>query len=202
MRKHRLLLLAAMFGVVGVAGASPAQAETEHCPDHEGNPGKVNGTNNDLVLPAGTVFCVKGSVFATGIIPSADGVTTLYDYLNSDPDREKKYDVSYFVVYEPPVGEPPVGEPPVGEPPVGEPPVGEAPVGEAPVGEAAGPVPPAQVPPPAAAVAAAPAAAPPAPTALPATGTTSWALALSALAMLAGGLGLRRLSRRTDDSII
>jgi LPXTG-motif cell wall-anchored protein len=77
--------------------------------------------------------------------------------------------------------------------------------------DAGGPLPPTQAPAPApappaagpaAAEAAPPVAAAPAPTALPATGSTSWALALSALAMLAGGLGLRRLSRRTDDSII
>ncbi len=60
-----------------------------------------------------------------------------------------------------------------------------------------GPLPPAA----AQAVAAAGAtAAAPAQTALPATGSTSWALALSALAMLVGGLGLRRLSRRTAAS--
>lgn len=56
--------------------------------------------------------------------------------------------------------------------------------------EAAGPVPPAG----------APAAAPPAPaqTALPSTGSSSWGLALTALASLLGGLGLVKLSRRTS----
>jgi LPXTG-motif cell wall-anchored protein len=55
---------------------------------------------------------------------------------------------------------------------------------------AGGPVPPA----------AAPAAAPPAPaqTALPSTGSSSWGLALTALASLLGGLGLVKLSRRTS----
>jgi LPXTG-motif cell wall-anchored protein len=54
---------------------------------------------------------------------------------------------------------------------------------------AAGPVPPA----------AAPAAAPaPAQTALPSTGSSSWGLALTALASLLGGLGLVKLSRRTS----
>jgi hypothetical protein len=76
--------------------------------------------------------------------------------------------------------------------------------------ESGGPLPPAQVPVPAPVPAAVPAApqaappvaAPPAPRALPATGSMSLTIALSALAMLAGGLGLRSLSRRTDDSII
>jgi LPXTG-motif cell wall-anchored protein len=54
---------------------------------------------------------------------------------------------------------------------------------------AAGPVPPA----------AAPAAAPaPAQSALPSTGSSSWGLALTALASLLGGLGLVKLSRRTS----
>jgi LPXTG-motif cell wall-anchored protein len=56
---------------------------------------------------------------------------------------------------------------------------------------AAGPVPPAAAPP-----AAAPAAA--TPTALPSTGSSSWGLALTALASLLGGLGLVKLSRRTS----
>lgn len=55
-----------------------------------------------------------------------------------------------------------------------------------------GPVPPAAAPVPAAAPAA------PAPTALPSTGSSSWGLALTALAALLGGLGLVKLSRRTS----
>jgi LPXTG-motif cell wall-anchored protein len=57
---------------------------------------------------------------------------------------------------------------------------------------AAGPVPPAAAPAPAAA---APAAVP---TQLPSTGSSSWGLALTALASLLGGLGLVKLSRRTS----
>jgi hypothetical protein len=95
MGKHKLLLLAAMFGVVGLmgAGASPAQANTEHCPDHEANPGKVEGNdNNDVVLPVGTEFCVKGSTTAT-IKLIADGETTLSAYLGIEKD------VSYYIIY-------------------------------------------------------------------------------------------------------
>jgi LPXTG-motif cell wall-anchored protein len=57
---------------------------------------------------------------------------------------------------------------------------------------AGGPVPPAAAPAPAGATAAA------TPTALPSTGSSSWGLALTALASLLGGLGLVKLSRRTS----
>jgi LPXTG-motif cell wall-anchored protein len=260
MRKHKLLLLAATFGVVGVvgAGATPAGAATEHCPDHNGNPGKVEGKSNDVVLPEGTKFCVKGSTEATGEL-IADGETTLFQYLGIGQD------VSYYIVYSrPDIGVEPVApslKPPTCDAPgeitmpekegleyskktvdgtvvvtvkaasgyyldgddlgrwefpaddlaqltencAGTPP--PPPVDTPPTVDAGGPLPPAQVPVPASAAApaaetAATAAAPPAPTALPATGSTSWALALSALAMVAGGLGLRHLSRRTDNLII
>jgi hypothetical protein len=83
------ILLVCAFATVGSAAGA-----TEHCPDHNRHPGKVEGGNlNDIVLEAGTNFCVKGSTEATGILV-ADGVTTLFDYLNNG------HDVSYYVVYE------------------------------------------------------------------------------------------------------
>jgi len=64
---------------------------------------------------------------------------------------------------------------------------------------AAGPVPPAAGPVPPAAASAPAAAAPAAvPTQLPSTGSSSWGLALTALASVLGGLGLVKLSRRTS----
>ena len=101
---------------------------------------------------------------------------------------------------EPPPTEPPPTEPPPTEPPPTEPPPTDPPPTTAatPTPEttavvaAQGPVPPAAPPAPAAATAAA------TPTALPSTGSSSWGLALTALASLLGGLGLVKLSRRTS----
>jgi LPXTG-motif cell wall-anchored protein len=79
----------------------------------------------------------------------------------------------------------PTDDPPAVVPPAAEPPAAATPQVTV---AAAGPVPPA----------AAPAAAPAPAQALPSTGSSSWGLALTALASLLGGLGLMRLSRRTS----
>jgi streptogrisin C len=107
-----LLTVAAALGLL-VALAIPAAATTEHCP---GEPGttiegavKVEATGgtqdeiNELVLEAGTVFCVKASAGATGYL-TADGETTLQEYLFEagivDGSGEQGRDVSYYVTYE------------------------------------------------------------------------------------------------------
>jgi hypothetical protein len=98
------------LGLVGLMGAPASAQATEHCPDHEGHPGKVEATNselNDVVLPAGTLFCIKAGTDATsestGILES-DGETTLCEYLIQagivDGTGEDCRDVSYYVVYE------------------------------------------------------------------------------------------------------
>jgi hypothetical protein len=79
----------------------PVMATTEHCPT--GGTKYENGAFNSIVLHAGTQFCVKGSVDATGILV-ADGQKTLVDYLGSG------HDVSYYVVYE---GVTPSATPPI-----------------------------------------------------------------------------------------
>jgi hypothetical protein len=90
------LIAGAILGLIlaiGAAGMATADA-TEHCPDHNGHPGKVEGGNlNDIKPAAGTLVCVKGSTDATGIL-TADGKTTLFDMLDNG------HDVSYYVIYE------------------------------------------------------------------------------------------------------
>jgi len=94
-----------MIGLLGLM-ATPALALTEHCPDHDGHPGKIESgaAGNDVVLPAGTEFCVKAGPFATGVL-IADGTTTLLQYVEQagitvGEGDENVPDVSYYVVYE------------------------------------------------------------------------------------------------------
>jgi hypothetical protein len=89
------LIAGAILGLTLALGAAGmATAVTEHCPDHNGHPGKVEGGNlHDIKPAAGTLVCVKGSTEATGII-EADGNTTLFDMLDNG------HDVSYYVIYE------------------------------------------------------------------------------------------------------
>jgi hypothetical protein len=89
------LLLAgalALVGFAGVALASPMLV-TQHCPSGGVKTEAVGNELNNIVLPRGTIFCVKGSTDATGIL-IANGITTLYEYLNNG------HDVSYYVVYD------------------------------------------------------------------------------------------------------
>jgi hypothetical protein len=89
----RLASILALVMALSLAGSSTALATTTHCP--EGGV-KTESPSQSLVLPAGTVFCVKGSTINTGKVTS-DGVTPI-----GDPQYLGKYDVSYLVVYESP----------------------------------------------------------------------------------------------------
>lgn len=94
--RHWLIAVALTLLLFALGGGGPVSASTAHCPDHNGHPGKVEGGDlNDIVLAAGTEFCVKGATDATGVL-LADGETTLYEYLNNG------HDVSYYVVYSTP----------------------------------------------------------------------------------------------------
>jgi len=103
-RARGLIGLVAALSLVA-ALALPAGAATEHCPDGgtktEANGGTQAAINN-LVLDAGTEFCVKAGTEATGML-TADGVTTLQDYLLAtgilDGSGEQGRDVSYYIVY-------------------------------------------------------------------------------------------------------
>lgn len=94
----RAALVAAIIALASVAGGSTALAKTEHCPD--GGTGHIeNGAmDNDLVLRAGTVACVKGSTDAVSFV--ADGATDLFTYLGNG------HDVSYYVIYQYPEATP------------------------------------------------------------------------------------------------
>lgn len=83
-----VLLSASLFSV------SVVIAKTEHCPG--GFTDKIEAKTNELngvILEAGTMFCVKGSTDATGILV-ADGTTSLVDYLDNG------HDVSYYAIYD------------------------------------------------------------------------------------------------------
>lgn len=95
---------------------------TEHCPAPYET--KVEGENNDVVLPAGTLFCVKASNEATEVLV-ADGETALIDYVEAAGivnHKGKPHDVSYYVTYEAVTEEPEPETPPVTVPPVTVPP--------------------------------------------------------------------------------
>jgi hypothetical protein len=150
--------------------------------------GGANGPDNNRSevyvtnLAVGTVVTRPGAAVSNAILCYGTPTPPVVDPPVVDPP-----------VVDPPVVDPPVVDPPVVDPPVVDPPVVDPPVEVPPTDDAtsAGPVPPA----------AAPTAAPPAATAqaaLPATGSSSWGLALTALASLLGGMGLLKLSRRTS----
>ena len=86
-----MLIPLALF-VTTLFAANAALATTEHCPDGGTKVEAVGDELNDIVLPAGTLVCVKGSTEATGIV-EADGQSSLFDILGND------HDVSYYVVY-------------------------------------------------------------------------------------------------------
>lgn len=128
-----------------VGGANIATSETQHCPDHQGHPGKVEDVNTPSIsLPAGTVFCVKAGPYASGVIDDWEGGTWTTP-LEWHPHGTEHIDISYYVVYEtrepeipdpeipdPEVPEPEVPEPEVPEPEVPEPEVPEPEVPETP----------------------------------------------------------------------
>ncbi len=92
MNAKRIILTTSAVLAVAFAGASHTYAMTEHCPDG-GTKYESGSAANSLVLPAGTLLCVKGSTDATGII-TADGESTLFELLGNG------HDVSYYVIYE------------------------------------------------------------------------------------------------------
>jgi hypothetical protein len=95
-----LLITGALFAVP-FAGA--AFAATDHCPDGWTDKDESGADDNDVVLDAGTEFCVKSGTEATGILV-ADGTTTLQEYLEAagivDGSGDQGRDVSHWVIYE------------------------------------------------------------------------------------------------------
>lgn len=92
-RIRRIAVALVAASIIALAGASNTSAKTEHCPEPSVTGHIENGSmDNDLVLPAGTVACVKGSTDAVSF--TADGVTDLFTYLGNG------HDVSYYVIYQ------------------------------------------------------------------------------------------------------
>jgi hypothetical protein len=118
MIKKLILAAALVVGIAGVLVAPPQPAyaqAVEHCPGaNEGNadplPAGYTSANkvesgasgNNIVLSAGTHFCVKGGPGSTGILVS-DGVRTLKQYLEDEGVTNpggNVPNVSYYIVYE------------------------------------------------------------------------------------------------------
>ncbi len=94
-----LLASLALFMVFAFSSVPMVNA-AEHCPD---GGTKVEGAEaeaaGDLVLDAGTLFCVKKGTGASAQL-TADGVTTLYEYLvQAGLDGEVGEGPSYYVTY-------------------------------------------------------------------------------------------------------
>lgn len=101
----RKLAEVAILGVLGIAMAlvifallfATASANGGLCPD-EGSGTKiesqVDGDLDDIVLDAGTLFCVKAGNTNTGVLV-ADGETRLCDYLD-----DCRHNVSHYIIYE------------------------------------------------------------------------------------------------------
>ena len=116
-----LSVLMLMVGILGLPAVSEdlgisSQPEGIHCPDHDSDDVlKVEdgAADNDVVLPAGTEFCVKSGTsdtdtFNTGIV-TADGEMTLREYLalaGIVGGDGLGRDVSYYVIYPPELIEP------------------------------------------------------------------------------------------------
>jgi hypothetical protein len=99
----RLIAVIAALGLL-FSLSSMALANTEECPDHQGHPNKVeatfDGELDDVVLPAGTIFCLKAGTEAFEGV--ADGTTSLVEYAKAagivGGDGEGR-NISYYVTY-------------------------------------------------------------------------------------------------------
>jgi LPXTG-motif cell wall-anchored protein len=156
--------------------------EIEECPDVQITPQFTY--TPPTCLAAGTIVVPESDNYTAQ--KSEDGTWTLTANEGSTFAEGTVITIGPFELAQKAQDVCPTDVPPAVVPPAAEPPAAATPQV---VVVAAGPVPPA----------AAPAAAPaPAQTELPSTGSSSWGLALAALASLLGGLGLMRLSRRTS----
>lgn len=77
-----------------------AETDDDHCPDHQGHPGKVENVNTPSQdFDEGTVFCVKAGPNASGIIDDWEGGT----YTTPEewhPQGREPIDISYYVIYD------------------------------------------------------------------------------------------------------
>jgi hypothetical protein len=94
------LLMMAWAVFPSAAGAAPG----DDCPSGWTTKveSQIDGDLDDVVLPAGTLFCAKGGTNNTGILV-ADGTTTLAEYLGTGQN------VSHYVIYPPTTSTTPPG---------------------------------------------------------------------------------------------
>lgn len=96
-----VILAAVLFAATSVNAAPPSGM---HCPEGWITKDESGADDNNIVIEAGTLICVKSSTENTGIL-TADGETTLQEYLFNagivDGSGAAGRDVSYFVTYAP-----------------------------------------------------------------------------------------------------
>ena len=93
----RLLAGLAVIGLLMVGTIPAITLAAGECPAGYATKDESGEDDNDLVIEAGTLICVKASTENTGIIV-ADGVTTLREYLD---EAGIDHDVSHWVTYDP-----------------------------------------------------------------------------------------------------
>ncbi len=199
---QRIVAVAGLIAAGSLLGTTVGAQATEHCPEHQGHPGKVENVGTPSVdFEAGTTFCVKAGPYATGYITNWEGgtYTTPSEW---HPLGKEPIDISYYVIYETPEPETPEPETPEPETPEPETPVTPEPeTGQLPPPGTDEPVTvppetePVQLPPAPEVGADPPPAAEPELTDLPETGAALAAMAALGLALLAAGVGLRRFAR-------
>lgn len=96
----RLIALVAL-ALMAFALALPALADDTPCSEVNGTKTNsvVDGDLNDIVLSAGTSFCVKAGSEKSGTL-TADGTTTLQGYVTWTVGNGRTPDVSHYVVYQ------------------------------------------------------------------------------------------------------
>ena len=106
---YRLVAVAGLIAAGSLLGSTVGAQATDHCPDHQGHPGKVELTDDStysVTLPDGTEFCVKAGTGASGKLTS-DGNEWTVDWLNRGGQTPA---ISYYVIYSEP-GDPGNGDP-------------------------------------------------------------------------------------------
>ena len=105
---YRLVAVAGLIAAGSLLGSTVGAQATDHCPDHQGHPGKVELTDDStysVTLPDGTEFCVKAGTGASGKLTS-DGNEWTVDWLNRGGQTPA---ISYYVIYSEP-GDPGNGD--------------------------------------------------------------------------------------------
>ena len=106
---YRLVAVAGLIAAGSLLGSTVGAQATDHCPDHQGHPGKVELTDDStysVTLPDGTEFCVKAGTGARGKLTS-DGNEWTVNWLNRGGPTPA---ISYYVIYSEP-GDPGNGDP-------------------------------------------------------------------------------------------